>query len=185
LTLGQECATACVLSKSVLPHTPGEGRQEDTPPRSTPPSRRLEPRRQSYPPCRICICWRRPHATSLSRSAHLAQGPRPHSAKVRDQSPPATTTKRELTQHGTVLVKRRALVDLWIPGRQGALTLRTQAFVSVQAAAMTRISWCSLMVPLLAPAASSLGWDGGQEPLTDKFDKAACPDYAVYASFSQ
>ncbi len=53
---------------------------------------------------------------------------------------------------------------------------------------MARLSWCSLLVPLLAPAAVSLGWDGSQEQLTDKvnkFDEAACPDYAHYATFPQ
>ena len=53
---------------------------------------------------------------------------------------------------------------------------------------MARLSWRSLIVPLLVPTAASLGWDGSQEPLTDKvnkFDKAACPDYAYYATFSQ
>lgn len=46
----------------------------------------------------------------------------------------------------------------------------------------------SLVLPLLArftPAAASLGWDMDQEPLTGKFDKAACPDYARYATFPQ
>ncbi len=53
---------------------------------------------------------------------------------------------------------------------------------------MARLSWCSLILPLLAPTAVSLSWDGGQGPLTDKankFDKAACPDYAHYATFPQ
>ncbi|KAK4238643.1 hypothetical protein C8A03DRAFT_43658 [Achaetomium macrosporum] len=47
---------------------------------------------------------------------------------------------------------------------------------------MARLSWYSLAVCLLAPAVS-LAWDGSQERLTGKFDKAACPDYALYASF--
>jgi hypothetical protein len=50
--------------------------------------------------------------------------------------------------------------------------------------AMARLSWCSLAVCLLAPAAS-LASNGDQERLGGKFDKAACPDYALYASFSQ
>ncbi|AEO66735.1 uncharacterized protein THITE_2115086 [Thermothielavioides terrestris NRRL 8126] len=48
---------------------------------------------------------------------------------------------------------------------------------------MIRLSWFSLVVSLLAPTAS-LGRRGDQEPLTGKFNNAACPDYALYATFS-
>ncbi|KAK4134179.1 glycoside hydrolase family 125 protein [Trichocladium antarcticum] len=47
---------------------------------------------------------------------------------------------------------------------------------------MIRLSYFSFVLPLLAPVAGSRGWDGGQEPL-GKSDKAACPDYALYATF--
>ncbi len=49
---------------------------------------------------------------------------------------------------------------------------------------MIRLSCFSLVLPLLAPVAESLGWNGDQEPL-GKFDKAACPDYALYATYPQ
>lgn len=49
---------------------------------------------------------------------------------------------------------------------------------------MIRLSYFSFVLPLLAPVAGSRGWDGGQEPL-GKFDKGACPDYALYATFPQ
>ncbi|KAK4103515.1 glycoside hydrolase family 125 protein [Parathielavia hyrcaniae] len=36
---------------------------------------------------------------------------------------------------------------------------------------------------LLATAAASGGWDGNQERLTGKFGRAACPEYATYATY--
>jgi hypothetical protein len=50
---------------------------------------------------------------------------------------------------------------------------------------MYRVYWCSLVVPLLAPAVVAVGWNGNQEPLKGTFDKAACPDYASYAAYPQ
>jgi hypothetical protein len=49
---------------------------------------------------------------------------------------------------------------------------------------MHRLSWYSLVLPLLAPAAAQ-DWDGYQQPLTGTFNQAACPDYASYAAFPQ
>ena len=47
---------------------------------------------------------------------------------------------------------------------------------------MSRLSWGSLALSLLAWPVTSLG-QRNQEPLVDKFDKAACPDYASYATY--
>jgi hypothetical protein len=50
---------------------------------------------------------------------------------------------------------------------------------------MYRVYWCSLAVPLLAPAVAAFGRDGNQDPLMGTFDKAACPDYTSYAAYPQ
>ncbi|KAK3390969.1 hypothetical protein B0H63DRAFT_466958 [Podospora didyma] len=48
------------------------------------------------------------------------------------------------------------------------------------------VSWRDLLFPLLAhmsaPIAAGSSWDMDQEPLA-KFDKAACPDYALYSTY--
>ncbi|KAK3991367.1 hypothetical protein QBC44DRAFT_53107 [Cladorrhinum sp. PSN332] len=55
---------------------------------------------------------------------------------------------------------------------------------------MGRSAWHSLLLPLLAfeyaPAAATLGYGGAdQEPLaSNKFDPAACPDYATYSQYA-
>ncbi|KAK0672759.1 hypothetical protein QBC41DRAFT_267927 [Cercophora samala] len=53
---------------------------------------------------------------------------------------------------------------------------------------MPQLRWSSLLLPLLAlgyaPASATFGdRDTNREPLTHKFDKSACPDYAHYATF--
>ncbi|KAL2172032.1 hypothetical protein VTG60DRAFT_769 [Thermothelomyces hinnuleus] len=47
---------------------------------------------------------------------------------------------------------------------------------------MYHLPWYAFVVPLLVPAAAQ-GFNGGQQPLTDKGDKEACPNYANYATF--
>lgn len=54
---------------------------------------------------------------------------------------------------------------------------------------MAQLRWSSLLLPLLAldyaPASATVGDYTNQEPLTHKFDKSACPDYANYATYPQ
>ncbi|KAL2157484.1 hypothetical protein VTH06DRAFT_6035 [Thermothelomyces fergusii] len=47
---------------------------------------------------------------------------------------------------------------------------------------MHHLPWYAFVVPLLVPAAAQ-GFNGGQQSLTDKGDKEACPNYAKYATF--
>lgn len=49
---------------------------------------------------------------------------------------------------------------------------------------MQNLLWYALVVPLLVPAAAQAP-NEGQQPLTDKGDKEACPNYANYATFPQ
>ncbi|KXX77114.1 hypothetical protein MMYC01_200096 [Madurella mycetomatis] len=49
---------------------------------------------------------------------------------------------------------------------------------------MAHLSWRSLLSLLAWLPAAATDWDDKQEPLGGKFDKAACPDYALYATYS-
>lgn len=148
-------------------------------------------------------------STSMERQSVPCRSPLPRLAKPKPSTnsyPLAEHRKAASAQDGTVLVKRRRrLCWTWesppaldfflcfaVCTEYAPLLRRADWGVGCASifntAAMARLSWRSLIVPLLATTAASLGWDGSQEPLTDKankFDKAACPDYAYYATFPQ